>query len=82
MFNRIALAAQQEQEYEEARKAAYPRMTLTVDELANELHISRPTAYELVKDQGFPSFMIGHRILVNRAGLQRWMDEKCLDKAA
>ena len=51
-----------------------PRMTLTVEEMADELHLSRPMAYELVKDPGFPSFRIGKRILVNRQGLQRWID--------
>ena len=54
--------------------APVPRMTLTVDEMADELHLSRPVAYELVKDPDFPSFRIGKRILVNRQGLQRWID--------
>lgn len=57
-------------------------MTLTVDELAEELNISRPTAYELVKLPDFPAFNIGHRVLVNRAGLQRWIDRQCEQKAA
>ena len=55
----------------------FPAMTLTVDEMAEELHISRPTAYELVKQEGFPSFRIGQRILVNRSGLQDWIDRRC-----
>ena len=53
-----------------------PLMTLTVDEVAKELHISRPTAYELVKQDDFPALRIGQRIVVNRAGLQRWLDRK------
>ena len=53
-----------------------PRMTLTVEETADELHISRPVAYELVKEPKFPSFKIGKRILVNRLGLQRWIDHQ------
>ena len=60
----------------ETRFPAVPRMTLTVDEAADELHISRPIAYELVKEPDFPSFRIGKRILVNRAGLQRWIDDQ------
>ena len=51
-------------------------MTLTVDQMADELNISRPTAYNLVKEAGFPALNIGHRVLVNRAGLQRWLDMK------
>ena len=54
----------------------YPLLTLSVDELAEELHISSPTAYDLVKEPDFPSFRIGKRILVNRAALQRWIDQK------
>ena len=50
-------------------------MSLTVDEMAKELNISRTTAYELVKQDGFPAFRIGRKVLVNRRGLQRWMDE-------
>ena len=50
-------------------------MSLTVDEMANELKISRTTAYGLVKQEGFPAFHIGRKVLVNRRGLQRWMDE-------
>ena len=53
-----------------------PKMTLTVEQMADELNISRPTAYNLVKEEGFPALTIGHRVLVNRAGLQRWLDSK------
>ena len=60
----------------EAGSPSVPRMTLTVEEAADELHISRPVAYELVKEPDFPSFRIGKRILVNRAGLQRWIDDQ------
>ena len=58
------------------RFPSVPRMTLTVEETADELHLSRPVAYELVKEPDFPSFRIGKRILVNRLGLQHWIDEQ------
>ena len=38
------------------RFPSVPRMTLTVEETADELHLSRPVAYELVKEPDFPSF--------------------------
>lgn len=60
----------------EAGSPSVPRLTLTVEEAADELHISRPVAYELVKEPDFPSFRIGKRILVNRLGLQRWIDNQ------
>ncbi len=55
----------------------FPKMTLTVEQLAIELNVSLPTAYNLVKEEGFPSLNIGHRVLINREGLQRWLDSKC-----
>ena len=51
------------------------RTALTVDQLAEELQISRTTAYALVKQAGFPSFAVGKRIMVSRNGLQGWMDD-------
>ena len=53
-----------------------PAMAMTVDELADELRISKPTAYRIVRQADFPSFCIGNRILVNRSGLQKWIDQK------
>ena len=53
------------------------KLTLTVDELTKELHISRPTAYELVNTEGFPSFKIGNRILISRKGLEEWIERQC-----
>lgn len=55
----------------------FPRMALTVEDLMDELQISRAKAYELVKKPDFPAFHIEKRILINREGLQRWMDEQC-----
>ena len=58
-----------------------PKMTLTVDDLAAELNISRNTAYALADRKDFPSFRIGRRLLVNRAMLQDWMDQNCHPRA-
>lgn len=77
MFNRAIQNAMQEPESSIKAAPVGLRMTMTVDEMAAELHISRPTAYELVKQEHFPAFRIGQRILVNRAGLQRWIDAQC-----
>ena len=75
MFERaLPLKSAPETKPDQAPTYTVPRMTLTVEEAADELHISRPIAYELVKEPDFPSFRIGKRILVNRLGLQRWID--------
>lgn len=77
MFNKVQDDIHEEKNCEQNNNArSFPRMTLTVDELADELHISRPTAYELVKQEGFPAFHIGQRILISRNGLQRWIDQQ------
>ena len=67
--------AKEEAQVKEAPRT-FPTMTLTVDELAEELRVSKPTAYRIVRQEGFPSFSIGNRILVNRAGLQKWIDHQ------
>ena len=54
---------------------ALPLM-LSVPELAALLGISRAGAYELVKEPGFPSLMIGSRIIIPRDKLIKWIDEK------
>lgn len=77
MFNRAIQNPMKEQEPSSKAAPTVLRMTMTVDEMAAELYISRPTAYDLVKQEYFPAFHIGQRILVNRAGLQRWIDEQC-----
>lgn len=83
MFKRAIQNSMKETEPSAKTAPAVLHMTMTVDEMAAELNISRPTAYELVKQEHFPAFHIGQRILVNRAGLQRWIDEQCgCDRAA
>ncbi len=83
MFKRVIQNSMKDQEPSTNAAPNVLRMTMTVDEMAAELNISRPTAYELVKQEHFPAFHIGQRILVNRAGLQRWIDEQCgCDRAA
>ena len=58
-----------------------PPMTLTVEDLQRELHISRNTAYELTEQKGFPVFRVGKRKLINRQKLQEWMDAQCTEAA-
>jgi len=49
--------------------------TLTVDGLMKYLGIGRRLAYELVNSDGFPSFRIGKKILVNVDKLQEWIEQ-------
>ena len=58
---------------EPEEKPKYRGMAMSVEELA----IGRNIAYELGQQPGFPSFMIGRRVLVSRKGLQDWIDAQC-----
>jgi excisionase family DNA binding protein len=51
------------------------RLTLTVEEAATLLGISRALAYEAAKRGDIPTLRIGRRILVPKAALQRLVDD-------
>ena len=50
-------------------------LTLTVDDAARLLGISRSLAYELVALGEIPSIRLGRRVLVPRRGLYRLVEE-------
>lgn len=52
-------------------------MTLTVQQMAKSLNISRNVAYDLTREPGFPCFRLGKRILINRELLQEWLNRQC-----
>lgn len=51
------------------------RLTLTVEEVAALLGISRALGYELVARGELPSLRLGRRIVVPRRALERLVDE-------
>jgi excisionase family DNA binding protein len=50
-----------------------PRMLLRVEELADELRVSRAQAYRLIARGDIPSFAIGRSRRVLRTDLERWV---------
>jgi excisionase family DNA binding protein len=52
------------------------RLTLSIPETAAALGVSRPTVYNLVRQEGFPAFRIGGRTVVSRPGLEAWVQEQ------
>jgi excisionase family DNA binding protein len=50
-----------------------PPATLTIDEAAQQLGISRNTAYECAKTGQLPVIRLGKRLLVPRTALQRML---------
>ncbi|MCR4885726.1 MAG: helix-turn-helix domain-containing protein [Clostridiales bacterium] len=56
---------------------AEPKLTITVEELAQQLNVSRTTAYNLARRKDFyPAFRIGHRMIISRQALSRWLDDQ------
>ena len=58
----------------------HDRFTITVDELASVLGVSRPTAYGLANRKDFPSFKIGKRILIDKSALPGWISDQTSKK--
>lgn len=52
------------------------KLTVTVDEMAKIVGVSRPTAYELIHKEGFPTVRIGRRIVILLDSLKRWLEEQ------
>lgn len=52
------------------------KLALSVTDAADLLGVSRPTVYTLIHRGDFPSFKIGHRTLISRAGLLRWVEKQ------
>ena len=56
------------------------KLTLSVEEMANELGISRPIAYELIKREGFPAIRISERrIIIPVEALRDWLSTKAVE---
>lgn len=52
------------------------KLTLTVNEMAALLGISKPTAYELTRREGFPAIRVSdRRIIIPVEGLNKWLND-------
>jgi excisionase family DNA binding protein len=49
---------------------------LNVEDIAEVLGISKQSAYELMKQKGFPVIKIGRLKRVNRDAFSRWMENQ------
>lgn len=51
------------------------KLTLSVEEMAQELGISKPLAYELTRRDGFPSVRVSERrIIIPVDALRSWLN--------
>ena len=52
------------------------KITITVLELAKLLGVSKPTAYDLTKRDGFPAIRVSdRRIIIPVESLNRWLND-------
>ncbi len=56
-----------------------PQM-FSVAQLSQVLSISRTAAYDLTKEDGFPSVKIGGRVLIHREKFFKWLEKKMKEK--
>jgi excisionase family DNA binding protein len=52
------------------------KLTMTVAEMAAHLNLSKPTAYSLVKQEGFPALNIGKRVIIPVTEFKMWLSEQ------
>jgi len=59
------------------------KLTVTVNEAASILGISRGLAYEMVRSGKLPALRLGKRLLVPKGSLLRLLDEpgKCIEQS-
>ena len=56
---------------------ATEKMTVSVEEMAALIGVSRSVAYQLVKEPDFPSIRVGgRRLIIPVKSLERWLDER------
>ena len=51
-------------------------LAVSAAEAARLLGVSRPTLYQYIGRDDFPSFRLGKRVLVSVAGLQAWIEQQ------
>jgi len=59
-----------------ADKNSIEPLAVSAAEGARLLGVSRPTIYQLLGQEDFPSFRVGNRRLISVAGLQEWIDRQ------
>lgn len=53
------------------------KMTVTVEEMAEMIGISRSVAYQLIKEKDFPVIRVSERrLIIPLKSLEKWLEEK------
>ena len=56
------------------------KATISVQQLSDQMGISLPKAYELVRRDDFPSIRIGTRILIPTEAFMQWLIDNAKEK--
>ncbi len=51
-------------------------LAVSAAEAARLLGVSRPTLYQYIGREDFPSFRVGNRVLVSVDGLREWIEQQ------
>lgn len=51
-------------------------LAISLSQTAQVLGVSRPTVYQLAKQNDFPAFKVGGRVLVSVDGLKSWVNKQ------
>lgn len=54
------------------------KLVYSIPEAAKQLGISDSTMRQLARTKGFPTIMIGKRILISIKGLEAWVEEQSM----
>ena len=55
------------------------KMTVSVEEMASMLGISRSVAYQLIKEDGFPVIRVSERrLIIPIKSLEKWLEERAV----
>lgn len=54
------------------------KLVLDVKELKEQLGISKASAYEITRSEGFPCFKVGKRILIPVEEFKKWLSQQAL----
>ena len=55
------------------------KMTVSVEEMASMLGISRSVAYQLIKEKDFPIVRVSERrLIIPIKSLERWLEERAV----
>ena len=62
----------------EQNPVCFEKRTYTVDEIQDILGVSRPTAYNLVKQELFRSVRVGDHIRISKKSFDEWLDQNAV----